>query len=76
MMVYTTSEVSKKLKMDPHKIGWLRKYGILPSIKAGKGYIFTEEAIDTFLREYQGADLGSENACIIAATRHKKSALH
>lgn len=73
MQVFTTKEISSLLKMNPHKIGWLRKYGLLKGIKAGKGYIFSEEEIKRFLEEFQGSDLSSEHAIQLTAEMHKKA---
>lgn len=55
-MLYTVSEVAKLLKTNPDYIHRLRKAGVLPFLKLGS-YKVRKEALENFLKEYEGMDL-------------------
>lgn len=51
MVTYTTEELQDFLHCGVCKLIQLRKAGLLTGVKLGKGYIYTKEEIDKFLRE-------------------------
>lgn len=55
-ILYTVSEVAKLLKTNPDYIHRLRKAGVLPFLKLGS-YKVRKEALENFLKEYEGMDL-------------------
>lgn len=65
--VYETAEVCKYLHRNRKTVGLLRKYGILPARKIGRGYLTTKDELDHFLEETRNADLGNENKIILYA---------
>lgn len=55
-MLYTMKEVSEILKTNVTYVHRLRKAGLLPCIKLGT-YKVRKEALEEFLRKYEGHDL-------------------
>lgn len=55
-MLYTVKEVSEILKTNVSYVHRLRKAGLLPFIKLGT-YKCREEALNEFLKRYEGYDL-------------------
>lgn len=55
-MLYTIKEVSEILKTNVTYVHRLRKAGLLPCIKLG-AYKVRKEALEDFLRKYEGQDL-------------------
>lgn len=55
-MLYTVKEVSEILKTNVTYVHKLRKEGLLPFIKLG-AYKCRAEALEAFLKEYEGCDL-------------------
>lgn len=55
-MLYTMKEVSEILKTNVTYVHRLRKAGLLPVIKLGT-YKVRKEALETFLKKYEGCDL-------------------
>ena len=55
-MLYTIKEVSEILKTNVTYVHRLRKAGLLPCIKLG-AYKVRREALEDFLRKYEGQDL-------------------
>lgn len=51
MVTYTTEELQTILHCGRGAIDNYRKAGLLTGVKLGKGYIYTKEEIDKFLRE-------------------------
>lgn len=72
LQVYKTAELSNVLGIDRHLIGKLRKYGILQGVKIGKSYIYSEDEIKEFLKEYRGGDLSNDIQMQIEIAKHKK----
>ena len=73
-LVYTTEELTDKLKTYPEKINQLRRCGALEAIKKGSGYIFTKRSVDRFLDLFDGTDI-SNDAQIMATMKEKRIAL-
>lgn len=55
-VLYTVKEVSKLFHTNPTYIYALIKAGLLPALKLGS-YKIRKEAVDAFLRQYEGCDL-------------------
>lgn len=60
--LYTVAEVSKILKVGKNKTYDLIRSGLLPALKIG-GLKIRKEALDQFLKEYEGYDL-NDMSCI------------
>ena len=55
-VLYTVKEVAELLKTNVDYVHKLRKSGILPFLKLGQ-YKVREEALQDFLKKYEGKDL-------------------
>lgn len=55
-MLYTVKETSNILKVNVHLVYDLIRAGLLPALKLGSLKI-RKEAIENFLKEYEGMDL-------------------
>lgn len=77
MVTYTAEQAADALNCDIHKITMLRKSGLLHGIRMGKrGWIFSEENLKEFWKEYIDEDLSNpEQIRIVSAIHnaHKKS---
>ena len=77
-LVYTTQELAIKLKTHDQRIDLYRSEGLISSIKNGQGFIFTQQAVDQFLEDFDGMDLSNKAAIKIAkievAKRKRSSA--
>ena len=60
LKTYTTAEVATRLHTHRNMIDRLRRNGLLSGIKLGKGFIYSEEEVQRFLRNYAGLDLSNE----------------
>lgn len=61
LKTYTTAEVATRLHTHRNMIDRLRRNGLLNGIKLGKGFIYSEEEVQRFLRNYVGLDLSNES---------------
>ncbi len=59
-ILYTVKEVSRILKCNVDYVHKLRKAGLLPFLKLGS-YKVRKEALDEFLKKYEGKDLTDPN---------------
>lgn len=59
-MLYTVKEVSKILKCNVDMVHKLRKAGLLPFMKLGQ-YKIRKEAVEEFLKQYEGYDVTDPN---------------
>lgn len=57
-VLYTVKEVSELFHTNPTYIYALIKTGLLPALKLGS-YKIRREAVDDFLRQYEGFDLSN-----------------
>lgn len=55
-VLYTVKEVSELFHTNPTYIYALIKTGLLPALKLGS-YKIRKEAVDDFLKQYEGSDL-------------------
>lgn len=60
METYSIETLGKKLGKNRAYIGWLIKYGLLPTRKLGRNYLITEEDLDEFYRRTTGMTLTNE----------------
>lgn len=59
---WKTEEVAERLECNREYVGWLRKYGILKSVKIGRKWMHRKEDVDKIWDEYDGFDLSNESA--------------
>lgn len=55
-MLYTIQDVAKALKVSRNKVYELKRKGLIPFMKLG-AWKCRREALEEFLREYEGYDL-------------------
>lgn len=63
-MLYTMKETAEILKTNVTYVHRLRKSGLLPCIKLG-AYKVRKEALEAFLRKYEGHDLTEPERVVI-----------
>ena len=66
---YSTEELASALKINRHKLGLYRKYGLLKAVKCGRGYSYFVEDIQKFVDMYNGCSLRNETEIMLAARR-------
>lgn len=66
---YSTEELASALKINRHKLGLYRKYGLLKAVKCGRGYSYFVEDIQKFVDKYSGCSLCNETEIMLAARR-------
>lgn len=59
-VLYTVAETAKLLKTNPNYVYSLVRLGLLPALKLGSIKI-RKDAIDEFLKKYEGLDLTDLN---------------
>lgn len=64
--------VAEYLHCPVRKVNLLRKYGIIKSVRFGKGYSYREEWITEMLESWNGYDLSNEDAIIASIQRKRK----
>lgn len=77
-LVYDTKEVMEKLNLpSTDRVDQLRRAGLLPAIKLGRGYQFRKERVEEFLESIENKDLSNKEKINIYASvvkRNKKAA--
>lgn len=66
LRMYTQDEVAELLHAHKTTVTTLREIGILPAIKTGRNFMFTEEAIRAFQKNYAGFDVSNRVKAIEA----------
>lgn len=66
LQMLTLEEVSKLLNVHRDTTKMLMEVGIINSIKTGKCYMFSQEAIRRFQHEYEGYDVSNRVKAIEA----------
>lgn len=66
LQMLTLEEVSKLLNVHRDTTKMLMEVGIINSIKTGKCYMFSQEVIKRFQREYEGYDVSNMVKAIAA----------
>lgn len=59
-MLYTVKEVAEILKCNPNRVYELKRAGLLPFLKLGQ-LKCRREAVEEFLRKYEGYDVSDPN---------------
>lgn len=68
----STNETAARLHTTRKKVGWFRKYGLLPTRKLGKAHVITVKELCEFLELTKDADLGTEGDIITFANSMMK----
>ena len=58
-MILTTEQVAQALHIERHRLGMLRRYGLIHAVKLGKGYGYRTQEIERFLEWAEGKNLGT-----------------
>jgi len=59
LKMLTQKEVAELLNTTKDNVSMLRRVGILPAIKTGRNYMFSQDVIRRFQEEYQGLDVSN-----------------
>lgn len=74
-MLYTVKEVAQLLKCNPARVYGLKDAGLLPFLKLGQ-LKCRREALEEFLRKYEGCDLSDpRNIVPLGAGEEKEGAI-
>lgn len=66
LQMLTQEEVATLLHTSVDNIAMLRRVGILPSIKTGRNYMFSQASIRRFQSDYEGYDVSSMESAKVA----------
>lgn len=66
LRMYTQEEVADMLHAHVTTVTTLREIGILPAIRTGRNYMFTEDVIRCFQKDYAGFDVSNRVKAIEA----------
>lgn len=58
-MILTTEQVAQALHIERHRLGMLRRYGLIHAVKLGRGYGYRPQEIERFLEWAEGKNLGT-----------------
>lgn len=58
-MILTTQQAAKALHIERHRLGQLRRFGLIHACKLGKGYGYRPSELERFLEWAQDKDLSS-----------------
>lgn len=73
LQMLTIEEVGTLLNIHRDTVVMLKDVGILKSIKTGKNYMFSQDAIRRFQRDYEGYDVSNRVKAIEAYNQVEKS---
>lgn len=59
LQMLTQEEVATLLHTSVDNVAMLRRVGVLPSIKTGRNYMFSQASIRRFQSDYEGYDVSS-----------------
>lgn len=62
LQMLTQEEVATLLHTSVDHVAMLRRIGVLPSIKTGRNYMFSQASIRRFQSDYEGYDVSSMEA--------------
>lgn len=65
----TQKEVAELLNTTKDNVSMLRRIGILPAIKTGRNYMFSQDVIRRFQEDYQGFDVSNLQEAL--ASKHE-----
>lgn len=60
-MILNTEQAAEALHTHRHRIGLLRRYGLLHAVKLGRGYGYSTQELVRFIKWAEGKDLGNED---------------
>lgn len=60
LKMLSQKEVAEILNVSKDQVAMLREYKIIKSIKTGKNYMFSQESIKQFQKEYAGYDVSNK----------------
>lgn len=66
LKMLSQDEVAALLHTARHHIGTLREIGVLRAIKTGKRYVYPQEEIRRFQKEYKGKDVSNRTKALEA----------
>lgn len=59
LQMITQEELTKILNCSESHVTFLRELGIIPAIKTGRNFMFSQRAIQNFFKKYEGLDVSS-----------------
>lgn len=66
LQMLTQEEVATLLHTSVDNVAMLRRVGVLPSIKTGRNYMFSQASIRRFQSDYEGCDVSSMESAKVA----------
>lgn len=73
-LVFSTKEVMEMLNLSStERVDQLRRAGLLIGFKSGRGYQFTQDSINQFLKDIEGKDISNKEKVNITAALIKKN---
>lgn len=69
LQMLTQEEVATLLHTSVDNVAMLRRVGVLPSIKTGRNYMFSQDVIRRFQEDYQGFDVSNLQEAL--ASKHE-----
>lgn len=58
-MILTTQQAAEALHIERHRLGQLRRFGLIHAVKLGKGFGYRPSELERFLEWAEGKDLGT-----------------
>ena len=58
-MILTTEQVAQALHIERHRLGMLRRYGLIHAVKLGKGFGYRTQEVERFLEWAEDKNLGT-----------------
>lgn len=69
LKMLTQKEVAELLNTTKDNVSMLRRIGILPAIKTGRNYMFSQDVIRRFQEDYEGLDVSNLQEAL--ASKHE-----
>lgn len=69
LKMLTQKEVAELLNTTKDNVSMLRRIGILPAIKTGRNYMFSQDVIKRFQEDYEGLDVSNLQEAL--ASKHE-----
>lgn len=60
LKMLSQDEVAELLNVSREQVAMLREVGVLKAIRTGKNYMFSQEEISRFQRDYVGLDVSNK----------------
>lgn len=58
-MILNTQQAAKALHIERHRLGMLRRYGLIHAVKLGRGFGYRVQEIERFLEWAEDKNLGT-----------------